>query len=371
MNQFDAIQVFLFIAFFLGNFISITLIISKRHRSLPNYFLAFFLAVYAFKLLLNTDFSPHIGLGNYLVVILLLTPSLYLYVYTLTHACKKFQSFFLWHYLPALLAIPLLLFFRQYWDIYDNSTAFIISEALIVFSVIQALVVIHVVVYILLVIKNLVEYKRRIKDNFSNLEKINLHWLTILCYAFLVIIFIWIIGGYGDIAYFIAQWGEPPIVVAYIFWIFMSSVVLLIGYNGFTKPEIFISNNFDLPSKPTAKKQYSLRQLHAIAEQLTQLMHNEKPFLNPTLKLGELAEALGTNPGILSAVINTVFEKNFNDFINEYRVDEVIIKMKNPELNNLTLLGLAFDSGFNSKSSFNSVFKKVTGKTPNTFKRAL
>ena len=369
MNYPNAIQVFLFIAFFLGSFISITLVISRRHQSLPNYFLAVFLAVYAFKLLLNSSFSPSIGFGNYLVVILLLTPSLYLYVYTLTNTCKTFKANFLWHYLPAFLVIPLLLIYRKYWGIYNNTDAFIVQDALIVFSIIQAFVVIHAIVYMLLVIRILKEYKNRLEDNFSNIESINLRWLTILCYALTIVILIWVIGGYGDIGYFVKKWGEPQVVVAYIFWVFMSSIVLLIGYHGFTKPEIFLNDKLDLPSKSISQKKYSAKQLLRISEQLTQLMHDEKPFLNPTLKLGELAEILGTNPSILSAVINTVFEKNFNDFINEYRVQEVIAKMSNPELDKLTLLALAFDSGFNSKSSFNSVFKKVTGKTPNSYKK--
>ncbi len=371
MNYPNAIQVFLFIAFFIGSLISITLIISKRHRSLSNYFLAFFLAVYAFKLLLNSEFALRIGFGNYLVVILLLTPSLYLYVYTLTNTCKTFKAVFLWHYLPGFLAMPLLFVYRKYWGVYNNTDVFMVEDALIVFSIIQALVVIHVIIYMLLVIRNLKEYKNQLEDNFSNIENINLRWLTILCYALIIVTLIWIIGGYGDIGYFVKKWGEPQIVVAYIFWVFMSSIVLLIGYNGFTKPEIFLNDKLDLPPKSIPKKKYSAKQLLKISEQLTQLMHDEKPFLNPTLKLGQLAEILGTNPSLLSSVINTVFEKNFNDFVNEYRVKEVINKIRNPEHNNLTLLGLAFDSGFNSKSSFNSVFKKVTGKTPNAFKRAL
>ena len=371
MSYSYAIQAFLFIAFFLGSFLSITLVISRRHRSLPNYFLAIFLAIYAFKLLLNTDFYPPIGFGNYLVVILLLTPTLYLYTYTLTHTVKTFRAHFLWHYIPAIFVIPVLFVFRQYWDIRNDANVFAIHEALITFSLIQGFVVIHAVTYILLVIRKLLEYKQIISNSFSNLDKINLHWLTNLCYGFLIVTLIWVLGGYGDIGYFILKWGEPPMIVAYIFWFFMSSIVLLIGYSGFTTPEIFLNNEADLTSKPLPVKKYPEEQLQKISEELTRLMHDDKPFLNPTLKLSQLAEAMNTNPGVLSAVINTVFKKNFNDFINEYRVKEVIVKMNNPELDKLTLLALALDSGFNSKSTFNATFKKVTGKTPNNYKKEL
>jgi AraC-like DNA-binding protein len=93
----------------------------------------------------------------------------------------------------------------------------------------------------------------------------------------------------------------------------------------------------------------------------------EKAYLNPELTLSELATKLNTNTSVLSAVINTGFGKNFNDFVNEYRVEEFKRKAAAPDSKHLTLLAIAFDCGFNSKATFNRAFKKVTDVSPKAF----
>ncbi len=90
-------------------------------------------------------------------------------------------------------------------------------------------------------------------------------------------------------------------------------------------------------------------------------------YQDPELSLGSLAEKLGMHPHELSKVINTVFKKSFNDFINEYRVRDVVSKMQGPAYAHFTLLGIAFESGFNSRSTFNRIFRQITGKSPQEY----
>ncbi len=96
-------------------------------------------------------------------------------------------------------------------------------------------------------------------------------------------------------------------------------------------------------------------------------LEKEKSYLNPELTLSELAIKLNTNTSVLSAVINSGFGKNFNDFVNEYRVEEFKRKAAAPDSKHLTLLAIAFDCGFNSKATFNRAFKKVTDLSPKAF----
>lgn len=96
-------------------------------------------------------------------------------------------------------------------------------------------------------------------------------------------------------------------------------------------------------------------------------MDESRPFLDASVSLRVLASQLEITPNSLSWLINNEFQKNFNEFINEYRVNTFIEKVKDPSLSHLSLLGLAFDSGFNSKSSFNTIFKKMTGLTPSDY----
>ena len=96
-------------------------------------------------------------------------------------------------------------------------------------------------------------------------------------------------------------------------------------------------------------------------------MTAEKPYLNPQLNLNDLSKTLGVNTAVLSFAINKGFNVNFNDFVNEFRIREVKEKLQNPEAENLTLLAVAFDCGFNSKATFNRAFKKFTGTSPKEF----
>jgi len=94
------------------------------------------------------------------------------------------------------------------------------------------------------------------------------------------------------------------------------------------------------------------------------LLEEGKAYEDPELSLTQLAKALKTNPSILSKVINQGFGQNFNDFINDYRVAAVKQKLEAGEYKTQTLLGIAYDCGFNSKATFNRAFKKATGVTP-------
>jgi len=80
-----------------------------------------------------------------------------------------------------------------------------------------------------------------------------------------------------------------------------------------------------------------------------------------------LAKKMSTNASLLSKVINSRFGISFNELINKYRVEEVITLMKDPAYKNLNLLAIAYDAGFNSKSTFNRAFKKSTGASPKDY----
>ena len=119
-----------------------------------------------------------------------------------------------------------------------------------------------------------------------------------------------------------------------------------------TKPTVLVTSGFEEDESIQLK------------QELEALLQDAKLFLNPEISLRSLSEELGINPNKLSKFINDVLETNFNELVNGYRLNhfkEIAIKPKNKHL---TLLGLAYDSGFNSKTVFNTFFKKVEGTTP-------
>lgn len=97
---------------------------------------------------------------------------------------------------------------------------------------------------------------------------------------------------------------------------------------------------------------------------LRNFIKDESPFLNPNLSLKELSESIQLHPNKLSWLLNTEFNKNFNDYINQFRINHFKMIALNPKFKHITILGLAYDSGFNSKSVFNTYFKKAEGVTP-------
>lgn len=110
-------------------------------------------------------------------------------------------------------------------------------------------------------------------------------------------------------------------------------------------------------------------QLEELAKKLQLIMEEDKAFKDSTLTLTSLADQLTIKPYLLTKVLNDVLHKSFTDYVNEYRVSEVDRLVNDPVNDKFTLLSIAFDSGFNSKSSFNRAVKKHLGLAPNELKR--
>ena len=102
---------------------------------------------------------------------------------------------------------------------------------------------------------------------------------------------------------------------------------------------------------------------------LEDLMVRVKIYQDPDLDREGLADSLGVSPRSLSALINGHYEQNFYDFINKYRVLEAQTRLQDPKDGDLTIQRIFEDAGFNSKSTFNTLFKKATGKTPSEYRR--
>jgi len=109
-------------------------------------------------------------------------------------------------------------------------------------------------------------------------------------------------------------------------------------------------------------------QLTEIASRLKILMKEEALYKNPDLTLNLLSQKLGIKPYLLTKSLNSIIQKKFTDYINELRIKEVKRLLNDPKNANYTLLGLAYDAGFNSKASFNRAVKKLTGNSPSNLK---
>ena len=98
-------------------------------------------------------------------------------------------------------------------------------------------------------------------------------------------------------------------------------------------------------------------------------MREQKLYTQPTLNLAALAEAIDIKPYQLTQILNRTLQQSFNDYVNAFRVEEAVRMIESPDYDHYTLLSIAYESGFNSKATFNRIVKKVTGKSPNQIKQ--
>jgi len=141
------------------------------------------------------------------------------------------------------------------------------------------------------------------------------------------------------------------------------------------KPYFFSFSDDDFSNdEPPSPPQTSTADLERIEKEkilLTVLnyMQNNKPYLEPELTLDQLASQLSLKSRVLSQVINEILGQNFYDFINRHRIEEASRLLTNPKDEKITILEVLYEVGFNSKSSFNTLFKKYTGVTPTEFRK--
>lgn len=232
------------------------------------------------------------------------------------------------------------------------------------------------VTYVVLSLLKLNRYKKYIRDRFSDIEKINLAWLRYLILG-ISVIWVFVILGKDPLVY-----AAATLFVLFIGYFGIKQVGILARTPVYGPPEETDdpeeqgpdSDDMPPPDDAPLSERYKYEksglkdeQIGALHRQLTALMQEEKVYTNPEVTLSDLARELDIHPNYLSQLINSVEQKNFYDFINEHRVAEFKHLVTLPENQHYTLLTLAFECGFNSKTSFNRNFKKATGMTPSTY----
>ncbi|MFM9987939.1 helix-turn-helix domain-containing protein [Flavobacterium sp.] len=132
---------------------------------------------------------------------------------------------------------------------------------------------------------------------------------------------------------------------------------------------IFDEKKIDVQSEKIKyeKSKINSDEVSAIQKKLNVLIQTEKTYTDPELTLSDLAQKISVHPNTLSQIINSVEQKNFYEYINDLRVEEFKKLIAVPENQKFTLLSLAFESGYNSKTAFNRNFKKNTGHSPSDY----
>ena len=365
-------------AFFLS-----VLVFNKKQKSHADIVLGLWLAFIGLHILyyylFTTGFSfrhPHL-LGTGIAFPLLEAPFMLIYVMLIISRSGKFRAVYLLHGIP-FLAVTLFFAFRFYHLSGPEKIEFYIQiyeELPRDVSIVLFPNIAMGPIYVIWSFFKLSQHSRNIAQRFSYTEQINLNWLKIIIgglgFIFLIVIVSNILVRFP----FLSVVAHEHLI--YLAW---TVVVFFMGYYGIKQQTIYRPDPQGIPSRPftPAKKkkgsgnQYAhsgLKQDDAekYESALRQYFKQEKPYLDGKLSLNDVAVHLDVTVNHLSQVINEQTGMSFFDFVNSYRVEEVKTKLSDPDFKNYTLLGIAYDSGFNSKSTFNTIFKKFTGFTPSQF----
>ncbi|MCE7992949.1 MAG: AraC family transcriptional regulator [Roseivirga sp.] len=361
-----------------GFLLSVFLFTHTKRKKPANKVLAWLILMFSVNLLvpeLTRNFHkelPHlISASDSLLY--LFGPLIYLYTLLLTGRSNTLSKKDLLHFIPFLLGTLVMLpFFLQP---ADAKLAYIedvkINGLPPVFLIGWSLECLHIAVYMIFSIRVITKYKRRIKESFSNLDKINLQWLYYVLTGNLAI---WTLYSAILITYLFGTPFESFNLISHLFGYLSAVFIYLIGYRAIKQPEVFtqmVVNTAGDTKSPSKYHRSGLTDLKAEEYKglLLTFMGDESPHLNPDLTLTDLSEALSVPNNHLSQVINEKFNQNFFDFINSYRVTESQAWLKDPVRSKATMLEIAFESGFKSKSTFNAAFKKHTQQTPSEYKK--
>lgn len=358
-----------------GILLSIALYFKKQNHSAN-----IFLSVVIFALSLELLSSVYYSLGWYRTYIhfsgftypLALTygPLFYFYVRFLTKEAEHFHFKNFLHFIPIIFVYLIMLPVFIYPA--DKKLAFVemmlVNKQSLLYDIIEAFMPVQGVIYTIFVVGLVMKYNNRIKENYSNIEKINLDWLKYLTFG---MIFCWLTVAVSKITDFIVDANQSFNIVLHTA---ISIIIYSVGYLNLSQPEIFMKSNviMDKEETPVKYKKSGLDDLSAneIEQKLIDVMEKQKPYLNSELTLNKLGELLGVSNHHLSEVINSKLNRTYYDFINEYRVEEFKQRIHDPSNSNFSIIAIAMDSGFNSKTSFNTIFKKMSGQTPSQFRNS-
>lgn len=364
----DLVFLVLVIAGGQGIFLSIYLSLKKNKRTsgllLGLMFFSFSLQLFDLVLIYSEKALtyPHLAFWS-TPFNLALGPLLYLYTRNIKYDISPWKRLNWLHFMPFLLHIVFII-----GAFHIQSTSFKIAFIENMLSIQQGTnlnelgasnLIFTILVYAQLGVYLWLSFSLIYRNNDAQLE--TRRWLKILWKALVVVT----LFGLLQFVLLASNINQQPITgylgaLLGVIYIYYGALIIM------KKPSIIFN--------PPKIKKYQYSQLTdteavAILDKLKAYMHSHKPYKNSQLTLKELAIASELSNRNISQVINERLQKNFHDFLNEYRVNEFKKEVFNTKNAHLSILGIAMECGFNSKSTFNTVFKKSEGMTPSQFKK--
>ncbi|MEH6537718.1 MAG: helix-turn-helix domain-containing protein [Psychroserpens sp.] len=320
----------------------------KKKKALANYVLGLILVFMAFRIgksvMLNfgDDLEP-IFIFAGLAFLLVIGPLLRWYVLAMTRPNFKLKNSYYLELVPFLVVFIMSFFISKNWFDTNNKQAIILFGSVLIF------IYLHLAFYIFSSGRTLLKVKKMFKDVVqTKSQKAIFDWLHAVIIGFIII---WI---------------------TYFFNIIEETVPYIIGPIVYSIAIYFLSYKaFQLKVTDIDGDVFKLNDKTALFNQISKLVINEKLYLEADVSLSSVSKLIGKTTQTTSEVINQYAKRNFNDFINYYRIQEAKKLLLDTNSKHFTISSIAFDTGFSSLSSFNSAFKKFEGTTPSAYRKSL
>jgi len=354
---------FTYFAFFQSLFLLLALLVSRGKRQQINPYLLILVCLLAVGLLSKVgqfawDWQRQLkGISEF--SILFFGPTVYLFVLS-TLSEKRLSPKDLLHYIPGVVYSLIITFY------YIAASEEVISER---YQSGELIRVVHILVgigltvnitYFSLSVAAFGELKKALQAEVSYILNVRFvqHFLIAIGSCLLIWLGVYLLS-FGENS-------ELEIDSREFIWLAIALIVLFIAYYQMVSPKVFQFEKVQAKAK-YAHSKFSARDLERLKAELEQIMAEKKPYLNAKLLKSELAEMMRINAPELSRLLNEGIGMSFFEYINYHRIHEFIRLAQSPEVQHKTLLGLAQEAGFQSKSTFNKSFKLVMGCPPSVY----
>ena len=350
----------------LQGFYSAIVLTHTRLRNPANNYLAILLIVLSFSILHSAFIIPYFHQFHQTSFriqepfIMLVIPFIWLYVKKLNEPQFHFRRKHLLHFVPFVVVMLFSLTFVMHRSEVDNEGHFF-SHTVVLNIVLYIAAFSQYLFYLVYMLRLIRNFKTKALNELSNTEYIDPTWLRIFLLTFLAVFLLLIVMMVIAIHKLNANYFNTIVSVVF------ALVIYVLGYKGLFQQTILpvITEIQVKRATPEIKVDEQL------LNKLLDFMIAQKPWHDPELTLTSLASRVDISRNLLSELINSGTGGNFYDFINKYRVEEIKQLMVNPKYKDFTILAIAFEAGFPSKSTFNSIFKKFTGLTPSEYRNRL
>lgn len=293
-------------------------------------------------------------------LVFLFGPLLYLYVRRLLFQESPSYKLSRFHFIPLVVMLICIVYCLAWFTPEEYLNAYREGNLDLFFTLVLFAGIVSNAIYLVRSVLLLRDSMKQQKNNFSfSQNPINYMRFFLIAYGVLIAAWLFSFLNYALLNKYFTYINYNGV------WVAIPVFIYVIGYYSLKQPELF-----RLPiSKPKEERKERLQpaEITVLKNKLDSLMLNEKVFLKSNLTLKEVAGMINTSTNNLSWLLNSVYNMTFYDFVNGYRIKEFLFKIKNKEHLQHTILALSLDVGFNSKSTFNKVFKATMNETPSHY----